>query len=123
MFRDFSEAIVHYVANTKEVVVLDDAMNQGEFTKDHFIKQTEAKSILCLPIVYHRKLTGILYLENNQSTNVFTRERVVLLTLLASQVAISIENAYLYANLETTVEERTALLHAANEKLKNANIS
>ncbi|RHW34300.1 sensor histidine kinase [Oceanobacillus profundus] len=123
MFRDFSEAIVHYVANTKEVVVLDDAMNQGEFKKDHFIKQTEAKSILCLPIVYHRKLTGILYLENNQSTNVFTRERVVLLTLLASQVAISIENAYLYANLETTVEERTALLHAANEKLKNANIS
>ncbi|MBP2076730.1 ATP-binding sensor histidine kinase [Oceanobacillus polygoni] len=123
MSSDFSTTIVHYVANTQEAVVLDDAANKGKFTTDYFIKQKNAKSILCLPIIYHRKLTGVLYLENNKSTNVFTKERVVLLTLLASQVAISIENTYLYASLEAKVEERTSLLNAANERLKHANIS
>jgi PAS domain S-box-containing protein len=41
----------------------------------------------------------MLYLENNFATNVFTPARMVVLTLLASQAAISIENASLYREL------------------------
>ena len=44
----------------------------------------------------HGQLIGVLYLENNQTTDAFTPERVELLSMLSAQAAISIENAKLY---------------------------
>ena len=41
-------------------------------------------------------MEGLLYLENNQATGVFTQERVQVLHMLASQAAISLENAEYY---------------------------
>src|SRR5580692_3785947 len=43
---------------------------------------------------------GALYLENNLTPGVFTPDRVTVLQLLASQAAISIENATLYSELQ-----------------------
>ena len=48
---------------------------------------------------------GLLYLENNVATSVFTPARIAVLKLLASQAAISLENARLYGEL-TMSEER-----------------
>ena len=43
---------------------------------------------------------GVLYLENSLATNAFTPARIALLGHLASQAAISIENARLYADVQ-----------------------
>jgi PAS domain S-box-containing protein len=45
-------------------------------------------------------LIGVLYLENNLASHVFTPARISVLELLASQAAISLENARLYNDLE-----------------------
>lgn len=119
----YSETIVNYVSHTKEAVVLGEAATKGDFTEDRYIIEHNVKSILCLPIIYQQGITGILYLENSQATYVFTKESIALLTLLASQAAISIENAYLYANLEDKVNDRTQLLNEANQNLTLANES
>ena len=58
------------------------------------------RSVLCLPIVKQTKLVGALYLENNLTPRVFTPDRVTVLQLLASQAAISLENAALYTDLQ-----------------------
>jgi PAS domain-containing protein len=58
------------------------------------------RSILCLPIVKQAKLLGALYLENNLTAGAFTPDRVTVLQLLASQAAISLENATLYSDLQ-----------------------
>ena len=58
------------------------------------------RSVLCLPIVRQAKLVGALYLENNLAPFVFTPDRVAVLQLLASQAAISLENAHLYTDLQ-----------------------
>jgi signal transduction histidine kinase/CheY-like chemotaxis protein len=60
-----------------------------------------------MPLLNQGKLTGILYLENNLTTGAFTPQRLQVLTLLSSQIAISIENSLLYNNLEQKVAERT----------------
>jgi hypothetical protein len=60
----------------------------------------QIRPILCLPIVKQAKLIGALYLENNLTPRAFTSERVAVLELLASQAAISLENASLYSGLE-----------------------
>jgi GAF domain-containing protein len=42
---------------------------------------------------------GVLYLEHNLAPHAFTAERLPLLELLASQAAISLDHARLYADL------------------------
>jgi predicted ATPase/signal transduction histidine kinase/CheY-like chemotaxis protein len=115
-----SSAIVNYVARTKENVVLNNAVNEGQFTSDPYIVTTKPKSILCTPLLNQGKLSGILYLENNLTTGAFTHDRLEILNLLSSQAAISIENANLYNNLEQKVKERTLELEQEIVERKRA---
>ncbi|MEP0855616.1 AAA family ATPase [Trichocoleus sp. DQ-U1] len=94
-----SHIIVNYVARTRESVVLSDAANDPKFANSPYIKVHKPKSILCFPLQHQGKLAGIIYLENNLTTDAFTSERVELLNLLSSQATISIENARFYNNL------------------------
>jgi len=50
--------------------------------------------------VKQSKLIGVLYLENSLTSHVFTPTRISVLELLASQAAISLENARLYNDLQ-----------------------
>src|SRR4029077_9940393 len=50
-------------------------------------------------LINQAKLIGLLYLENNLATHVFTPTRIAVLKLLASQTAISLENTRLYRDL------------------------
>ncbi len=88
--------IVQFVTRTLEPVVLHDATRAGNFTHDSYIVQHHPQSILCFPLLNQGILTGMLYLENNLTPGAFTPERVEVLDLLSSQMAISIENARLY---------------------------
>jgi GAF domain-containing protein len=54
---------------------------------------------LFTPLVKQAKLIGVLYLENNLASHVFTPARISVLEMLASQAAISLENARLYNDL------------------------
>jgi predicted ATPase/signal transduction histidine kinase len=101
---DLPQSVLHYVIRTQEHVLLDDASVDHVHSKDEYVRQRRAKSVLCLPIVKQRKLVGALYLENNLAPFVFTPDRVAVLQLLASQAAISLENARLYSNLQLQAE-------------------
>jgi PAS domain S-box-containing protein len=97
---DLPKSVLQYVIRTRKRVVLDDASATNLYSEDEYVRQKRPRSILCLPIVKQMKLIGALYLENNLSPGVFTDDRIAVLELLASQAAISIENATLYADLE-----------------------
>jgi PAS domain S-box-containing protein len=99
---------------TQESVILDDASAQNPFSEDAYIRQHQARSVLCLPLLKQAKLIGVLYLENNLTPGVFTPTRIALLKVLASQAAISLENTRLYTDLE----EREAKIR----RLVDANI-
>ncbi|MFP4578112.1 MAG: AAA family ATPase [Coleofasciculus sp.] len=94
-----SVAIINYVARTQEIVVLNDALNEGQFRQDSYIQTYQPKSILCAPLINQGKLSGIVYLENNLTTGAFTASRLELLRLLSAQAATSIENARFYSSL------------------------
>jgi PAS domain S-box-containing protein len=96
---DLPQSALHYVIRTQESVLLDDASADSVYSKDDYVRQKRSKSVLCLPIVNHAKLIGALYLENNLTACAFTPDRLTVLQLLASQAAISLENAGLYFDL------------------------
>ena len=128
-------SVIRYVERTGESVVLNDAIQDGLFTTDPYILSQCPKSILCAPVIHQSKVSGIIYLENNLATGAFVPERVEVVSVLASQAAISLESARLYEsleaanaqledysrNLERMVEERTLELQEKNHELEEAN--
>jgi PAS domain S-box-containing protein len=97
---DLPKSALQYAIRTGERVVLDDASAANLYSEDEYVRAKRARSVLCLPIVKQTKLVGALYLENNLTSRAFTSDRVALLEMLASQAAISLENATLYSDLQ-----------------------
>jgi PAS domain-containing protein len=97
---DLPKSALQYVVRTRERVVLDDASVGNLYSEDEYLRAKRARSVLCLPIVKQTKLVGAFYLENNLTPCAFTPDRVMVLELLASQAAISLENASLYSDLQ-----------------------
>jgi predicted ATPase/signal transduction histidine kinase/ActR/RegA family two-component response regulator len=103
---DLPDSVLQYVVRTQESVILDDASAQNAFSADAYIHCNHVRSLLCLPLVRQTALVGVLYLENNLTPCAFTPSRGAVLKLIASQAAISLENAYLYTDLQQENSER-----------------
>lgn len=101
------ESIIKYVARTKENVVIPNAVEDKRFLSDDYIISQKPKSILCTSVSISGNRRTVLYLENNLLTGAFTNDRVELLKVLSSQIAISLDNALLYQTMEEKVKERT----------------
>ena len=94
-----SRTVVTYVARILESLVIHDAQRSGEqvpgLNQEPYIREQEIRSILCLPILIgsHKEteLIGMLYLENNRATDVFTRERFETLELICLSAAGRLE--------------------------------
>ncbi|MCP5158629.1 MAG: diguanylate cyclase [Gammaproteobacteria bacterium] len=114
-------SLINYCARKQESVVLGHASAYGGFVKDPYFAATAMRSVLALPLLRSGALKGVLYLENNLVEEAFTRERLTTLELLSSQMAISIENAEFYRELEQLVEQRTLALVKTNDELQQAN--
>lgn len=102
-------SVIQLVERTQETLVFDDAVSESSFLTDPYIQHQQTRSLLCLPILQQSQLIGILYLESNLSTGVFTRDRLQVLKLLMAQAAISLENVRLYeqlANYAKTLERK-----------------
>ena len=117
---DMPESILRYVTRTQAGVLLDDAAMPNQFLADPYLVQARPRSLLCLTIVKQGNLIGVLYLENNLAPRVFTPDRCALLQLLASQAAISLENARLYEDL--TQENRNRRLAERERERINAEL-
>jgi histidine kinase len=119
---DFCREIVQYVSRTMESIVVSNAYKNHEYKNNPYIQNRKIKSIICIPIIYQNKLKGIIYLENNLTSNAFNVDKLEVLKILSSQIAISIENAELYEKLEDKVIERTKQLELANIELKELSL-
>ena len=114
-YSDAPENLIRYAARKTQTVILENASEKHFFLEDPYFDGQTKKSILCSPIVYQGKLIGLLYLENDLATQVFTSERVQLLGLLSSQAAISIENARLYQSLNASEKKYRSIFENATD--------
>jgi PAS domain S-box-containing protein len=106
--------MLQYVRRSREPVLLMDTSAPHPFATDPYFAYRHPQSVLCLPILRQSSLVGILYLENSLATHAFTPDRVQVLELLASQAAISLDNARLYADVRDS--------HARIRRLVESNI-
>src|SRR5260370_5177320 len=118
---DLPDSLLHYVIRTQESVILDDASTENLFAQDDYVRHWGLRSVLCLPLVKQVRLVGVLYLENNLAPRVFTAKRLAMLEMLASQAAISLDHARLYADLNRVNTElrRSEAYLAEGEKISH----
>ncbi|HEX8699805.1 MAG TPA: ATP-binding protein, partial [Myxococcaceae bacterium] len=110
--RDLPWELISYVSRTREHVLIGDTSQPHVFSSDSYLARSQARAVLCLPLVHGDKLLGVLHLENHRGAYPFTSERLALLGVLAAQAASSLENARLYASIQRAEE---ALRHANAE--------
>ncbi|MEM9219347.1 MAG: AAA family ATPase [Cyanobacteria bacterium P01_F01_bin.150] len=96
--------LIRYVKNTQGIVVIN-ALETDLPVVDDYLRQQQPQSVLCLPILNQGHLIGILYLRNQLARDVFTQERILVLTFLCTQAAISLENARLYQQEQQKSQE------------------
>ena len=103
---ELPESVLLTAIRMRESVLVDDAASSTLFSHDVYVRRRRPRSMLCLPLVKQGTLVGALYLENHLAARVFTSTKLAVLDLLASQAAISLENALLYADLQQENSER-----------------
>jgi PAS domain S-box-containing protein len=106
--------LIQYVKNTQSSIILNDFKTDLPIF-DEYLQQQRPRSILCTPILNQGHLIGILYLHNQTTSDVFTRDRLLVLNFLCTQAAISLENARLYQQSQTALQN----LQQSKQLLRN----
>ncbi len=95
----------------------------AEITK-RFFEWYGVRYFICVPVVLHNKITGILLASRSRETKPFyptlNTGDVETLKSIAGFLSITLENRDLYTNLEQKVEERTQELSEKSAALQKA---
>ncbi len=111
------EGIAGWVAQYGEPLVVNSPQKDPRFFKG-VDERTEFKTrnIICVPVKVKGKVIGVLEAINKQGKGEFDKEDLFLLTSLADQVAIALDNSRLYQELEEIFFQTAASLADAIEK-------
>src|SRR4030043_468011 len=114
---NFGEGIAGWVAQHGKPLVVNSPGKDRRFFKG-VDERTEFKTrnIICVPMKVKKKIIGVLEAINKKGKGQFDKEDLSLLTSLADQVAIALDNSRLYQELEEMFFQTAESLADAIEK-------
>ncbi len=95
------EGVASWVIESGKPLVVEDVQKESRFS-DRFDSETgfTTRSLICVPLIIRKKTIGALQVINKKNEGPFTGDDLELLTALAQQIAVAIDNAKLYQRLE-----------------------
>lgn len=105
---EFGKGITGAAAASREVIRVADVTQDPRYVATH----TDVLSEVAVPLILHDRVIGVMDLESVRPA-FFTDDHVRALTLLAPQVATSVENARLYEELAQREQRMEEDLRAA----------
>ena len=111
---DVCAAVVRRVARSGEGFI-GDPRSDANLRKDPYIRKNGVQSVLALPISHQGKLAGVWVAEHHQAAGAFAAHHLQTLELVASQAAISLKNAQLYTDLQSSLDAQV-LLNSAHKR-------
>jgi len=107
-----SRSIVDHVIDKREGVLCSNAMNDERFNSpgDTAIQAIGLSSIICVPMIAHEDIVGVLYIDCPMARHIYSEEQLRLVATIGQMAAIAIENSRL-----VTERMRTERLAAAGE--------
>lgn len=100
--------ILQASSRQKTALIIRDVMSDPVWRNDESLRLRRAKSALCLPVERGGEKIGYVYLEHDLMVDAFTSSQSRMLDVLASQIAISLDNAFLYEQLRHALAEERA---------------
>jgi PAS domain S-box-containing protein len=104
-----SRTVLQDVFQSGEALLTDNAYKDPRFEGRMTASQMALRSVLCVPLIYKDHVTGAVYVDNRLRVGVFTEREKALLMAFANQMAVAIENARLFMQVQTSLEEITEL--------------
>jgi signal transduction histidine kinase len=101
--------VLRYAQRMREPLVVGEATRDDRFARDPYFIDLTCCSLLALPILSRGTLRAVLLLENRLIRGAFTTERLDAVKLIAGQLAVSLDNAQLYAEFRRIADEQAAL--------------
>jgi signal transduction histidine kinase len=105
-------SVLRYVQRTGEPLLVADAIGDDRFVRDPYFIDLECCSLLAVPILSRGSPKAVLLLENRLLRGAFTTDRLDAVTLIAGQLAVTLDNATLYAELAAS---RARIVAAADQ--------
>jgi adenylate cyclase len=104
-----SKTVMAEVMTQKAAVLSSDALMDSRFSGAHSIIMQGIRSTMTVPLLFGDEILGILHLDSQIATNAFTEKDLQVLTGIAAQAAIAIQNARLAKKIEHEAQTRVQL--------------
>ena len=111
-------SVLRYVQRTGEPLVVADAVGDDRFARDPYFTAAGSCALLAVPVVSRGALRAVLVLENRLLRGAFTIERLDAVKLIAGQLAVSLDNARLYAELTASRARIVAASDQARRRIE-----
>jgi transcriptional regulator with GAF, ATPase, and Fis domain len=100
-----SDSIISKVLETREPIIVSDAMSHDEFKRSESVVNLNLSSVMCVPLLDRGELIGLLYVGNEEVAHLFTRRDLDLLTVFAAQASLIVANAIMVRDLRLDREQ------------------
>ncbi|KAI3645449.1 hypothetical protein MP228_008377 [Amoeboaphelidium protococcarum] len=104
-----SNTVLKKVVNTKTCVITSDAFQDPLLGQAESIARGMIRSVICVPLIAHDQVHGILHLDSQNKINAFAEKDLQLVKSIANQAAIALENCKLIKDIEKEVTIRENL--------------
>ena len=106
-------SVLRYAQRIREPLVVGDATGDDRFARDPYFTDADCCSLLAVPILSRGTLGAVLVLENRLIRGAFSTGRLDAVKLIAGQLAVSLDNAQLYAEVRRIADEQATLRRVA----------
>lgn len=95
-----SMTVVNEVIDTGEPLLADNAFKDERLSENQSIINFTLRSVLCVPLRYKERITGVVYVDNRLVAGIFTERELNLMMAFANTAAVAIANARMYMRAE-----------------------
>jgi adenylate cyclase len=96
-----SSTILRKVYYSRMCLITSDAYEDPHLGKAASVKFGQIRSVICVPLIAHNKVHGILHLDSKDRINSFSNKDLALVKSISNQTAIAIENSILFREAES----------------------
>jgi len=100
-----SDSIVARVLQTRQPVIVSDALHDAQFNASASVVNLKLSSVLCVPLIRRGELYGAVYVGNDRIANLFTERELTLMTSFCATAALLLERALELDELRTQKRE------------------
>ncbi|KNC95832.1 uncharacterized protein SPPG_08774 [Spizellomyces punctatus DAOM BR117] len=95
-----SSTILRKVYHSRKCLITSDAFEDPMLSKQASVKVGQIRSVICVPLIAHSKVLGILHLDSRDRINTFSKKDLSLVLTISTQTAMAIENSMLIKEIQ-----------------------